>query len=68
VSQPRFNFRGAQRNRWLCPRRTRRMAAGMPHRRGGGTRSAVYREVMSMRERFRRWALVYWPEALERRP
>lgn len=36
-----------------------------PHRRGGGKRSTAFRTSASLAERFRRWAIVYWPEALQ---
>lgn len=38
----------------------------MPHgKRGGGKRNSQFRFEQSIRERFRKWALIYWPEALK---
>lgn len=44
-------------------RAVRLLQAPKKHRRGGGRRSHEWRELQSMRERFRRWAEIYWPEA-----
>lgn len=42
----------------------RRIVKLIPEDRGRYVRTRELREYLSLRERFRRWALLYWPEAL----